>query len=91
MTYTIDFNGTQNGFDDTSTPASDDPQEADKFTRRYSDDVGKVLMSVRGNTATYEFAGDELYVRALITSSRPHPNPGEHGEMERAWVQPVQP
>jgi hypothetical protein len=91
VTYTTDFIGTRKGFDETSTPASDDPKEADGVTRRYSEDVGKVLKSVPGSSATYQFAGDEIYVRALVTSSRPHPNPGEPGEMERAWVQPVQP
>jgi len=91
VTYTIEFIGTKKGFDDTSTPASDDPEDADKVTRRYSADVGKVLKSVSGTSATYEFTGDEIYVRALITSSKLHPNPGEKDELERAWVQPVQP
>jgi hypothetical protein len=91
VTYTIDFIGTQKGFDDTSTPASDDPKDADKMTRRYSDDVGKVLKSVTGTSATYQFAGDEIYVRALVTSSKLHSNPGEKDELERAWVQPIQP
>lgn len=91
VTYTIDFIGTRHGFDDTSSPASDDPEKADKLTRVYSDEVGQVLKSVSGTTATYEFAGDEIYVRARITSSRLHPNPGEKGELERAWTQPVQP
>ncbi|MCH2202690.1 MAG: hypothetical protein MK102_12020 [Fuerstiella sp.] len=91
VTYTTDFIGTRHGFDDTSTPASDDPKDADKMTRKYSDEVGSVLKSVTGSTATYEFSGDEIYVRALVTSSRTHPNPGEPGEMEQAWVQPVQP
>ena len=33
--------------------------------------------------------GDELYVRARVTSSRKHPNPFAEGDMEMAWVQPV--
>jgi hypothetical protein len=61
------------------------------MTRRYSDDVGKVLKSVTGTSATYQFAGDEIYVRALVTSSKLHSNPGEKDELERAWVQPIQP
>ena len=91
VTYTTDFIGTRHGFDDTSKPVSDDPENADKMTRTYSSDVGKVLKSVTGSTAAYEFSGDEIYVRALVTSSRAHPNPAEPGEMERAWVQPMQP
>ena len=89
VTYTIDFIGTRHGFDDSTAAATDAPEHADRLTRIYSDDVGEVLKSVSGTMATYEFEGDEIYVRALITSSRPHPNPGAAGEMERAWVQPV--
>ena len=91
ITYQIDFIGTRHGFDDTSTSATDDPEKADRITRRYSDDVGDVFQSVTGTLATYEFTGDEIYVRALVTSSCPHPNPAESGEFERAWVQPLQP
>lgn len=91
VTYTIDFIGTQKGFDDSSSPATDNADEVDRLTRVYSEDVGKVLKSVSGTSGTYEFNGDEIYVRALVTSSRPHPNPGAKGEMERAWIQPVQP
>lgn len=91
VTYTIDFIGTRTGFDDASAPSSGSEEESDLMTRQYSEDVGRVLKSVTGSTATYRFVGDEIYVRALVTSSRPHPNPGETGEMERAWIQPVQP
>jgi len=34
-------------------------------------------------------AGNELYVRARVTSSKPHPNPFAEGDHEMAWVQPV--
>ena len=91
VTYTIDFIGTLDEFDAVVLPATDETDQADTITRKYSDDVGKVLKSVSGLTATYEFQGNEIFVRALITSSRRHPNSGVPGEMERAWVQPVQP
>ncbi len=77
LTYTIDFIGTRHGFDDTSQPASDDPQEAAQRTRVYSSDVGQVLKSVTGPVGGYIFQGDEIYVRAVVTSSRLHPNFGE--------------
>ena len=89
VTYRIDFIGTRNGFDKTSTPATDDEAKATGLTRIYSSEVGAVLQSSAGNAATYKFSGDEIYVRALVTSSRKHPNPAEGGEFERAWVQPV--
>ncbi len=91
VTYRIDFIGTRKGFDDKSEPAVSDEEKAAGLTRRYSSDVGEILKSVEGSAGTYEITGDELYVRALITSSRRHPNPSEAGEFERAWVQPIVP
>lgn len=91
VSYHIDFVGTPRTFDAQSTPASDDPARAEDRTRKYSADVGKVLRSVEGPTAEYSFTGNELYVRAVITASRLHPNPSEAGEFERAWTQPVVP
>ncbi|MEZ6060053.1 MAG: hypothetical protein R3C19_06810 [Planctomycetaceae bacterium] len=90
VTYRIDFIGTPRDFDDTTAPAVADEEKAAGITRRYSDDVGAVLKSVDGSSATYEFTGDELYVRAVVTSSRKHPNPSEPGEFEKAWVQPTE-
>jgi hypothetical protein len=58
-------------------------------TKRYSDGVGEVLARTEGTKAEYEFAGDELYVRARVTSSALHPNPSEPGDFQQAWVQPV--
>ena len=91
VTYRIDFIGTRRAFNDQSSPASDDPIKADDLTRKYSDEIGMVLKSVDGPTAEYKFDGSELYVRAVVTSSRLHPNPSEAGEFERAWVQPIIP
>ncbi|MEJ7595981.1 MAG: hypothetical protein WKF77_31105 [Planctomycetaceae bacterium] len=89
VSYRIDFIGTHTAFDDASTPAIDDPEKVDTVTRRYSTDVGKVLKSVEGTVGSYTFAGTELYVRAVVTASRVHPNPSQVGEFERAWVQPA--
>ncbi len=91
VTYRIDFIGTRQSFNDQSSPASDDPVKADDLTRKYSEEIGMVLKSVDGATAEYTFDGSELYVRAVVTSSRLHPNPSEAGEFERAWVQPIIP
>ncbi|MCP4509634.1 MAG: hypothetical protein GY826_24930, partial [Fuerstiella sp.] len=87
----IDFIGTRRDFDDTTSPAVDDKEKSSGLTRRYSGEVGAVLQSTTGDSATYEFTGDELYVRALVTSSRQHPNPSEPGDFQQAWVQPVVP
>ena len=37
----------------------------------------------------YRLRGDELYVRAVVTSSRDHPNPSYPDQKEQAWTQPV--
>lgn len=91
VTYTIDFIGTRHGFDDATKPATNDAEKTDLLTRVYSEEVGQILKSVKGASATYEYTGDEIYVRALVTSSLLHPNPGEKGEFQRAWIQPIQP
>ena len=91
VTYRIDFIGTRRSFNDESTAGTDDPAKADEITRKYSDEIGMVLKSVDGPTAEYAIDGTELYVRAVVTSSRIHPNPSEAGEFERAWVQPIVP
>jgi hypothetical protein len=62
-----------------------------RTTRRYSDDVGEIFKEVKGDMATYEFEGDEIYVRARVISSQYHPDPSEEGERKKAWVQPVVP
>lgn len=87
--YTIEFLGTRRGFDSKSEPVLDKEGKEIRATRRYSDDIGKVLARVEGTTASYRFTGDELYVRARVTSSRKHPNPSEVDEFERAWTQPA--
>lgn len=52
---------------------------------------GLVLAERQDDPAVYIFAGDELYVRAVVVSSRLHPNPYAVGDHEQAWTQPVQP
>lgn len=90
-TYTIQFIGTKKGFDATSEPMSEDEVKALELTRKYSPDVGAILKTVEGTSATYKFTGDELYVRAVVTSSLKHPNPSAHKQLQKAWIQPVVP
>lgn len=89
VTYTIEFVGTLKGFDATSQPMLDKDGKEIHTTRIYSKEIGQTLKSVAGPKARYEFQGNELYVRATVISSRPHPNPSEPGDMEKAWVQPT--
>jgi hypothetical protein len=41
--------------------------------------------------SSYTLKANELYVRARVDSSKPQHNPGEPGDMERAWTQPLTP
>jgi hypothetical protein len=52
---------------------------------------GELLAEVEGPAASYRFRGDELYVRATVVSSRPHPDGYDPGDLESAWVQPALP
>jgi hypothetical protein len=51
--------------------------------------TGVVLQETKGPSASYRFTGDELYVRATVVSSKPHPNGYEKTDLQTAWVQPV--
>jgi hypothetical protein len=51
--------------------------------------IGSLLLETRSNPAIYEFTGDELFVRAVVVSSKKHRNPYKAGDMEMAWTQPV--
>jgi hypothetical protein len=85
--YTIEFIGTLSGFDPKVEPAQD--AKGQPVTGRYSADVGKVLRSIEGMRATYSLSGEELYVRAVVRSDQPHPNPSFEGQVTEAWTQPV--
>ncbi len=51
--------------------------------------VARVAASVRGLKPSYQLTGQELYVRALVTSSLAHTDPSLDGQMQQAWTQPV--
>ncbi len=87
--YTIEFIGTRRGADLTSEPVHGEEGEPIEATHRYSDEVGQTLATVRGPRGEYRYNGDELYVRARVTSSAPHPNPSDPGDPQMAWTQPV--
>ena len=86
--YRTEFIGTRRGYDATSQPRTDDKGKPIRTTRKYSADVGTVLATVKGNTPSYEFDGDELYVRAVVTSTEPHPDPSFKEQFQQAWSQP---
>ena len=53
--------------------------------------VGKQLASYEGRSIRHQLNGDEWFVRATLTSERPHPLPSFPGQQQQAWTQPVAP
>ncbi|MDX1948752.1 MAG: hypothetical protein SFU86_25410 [Pirellulaceae bacterium] len=95
-TFTTEFVGTLRGTSAAGEPTFDKdgkaPTKAGKplrVSRTYSKEIGKVLATSTGLTARYELTGDELYVRAVITSSLPPVDPSFDGQKQQAWTQPV--
>lgn len=91
VTYVTEFIGTRKGFDTSSSAAAPDSIHPNPASRKYSSDIGVVLATVQGPEARYRFKGDELYVRARVTSSKLQKNPYKEGDTERAWIQPARP
>ncbi len=87
--YTIEFIGTREGVDLTGEPRTNDDGEPIRTTMRYSEQVGEVFERVEGTSATYRLRGDDLYVRARITSSAPPERATRDSTNKRAWTQPV--
>lgn len=54
-------------------------------------EVGQILQESKGTQAAYHLTGRELYVRAVVESSKLMENPGQVGDFEKAWIQPVLP
>ncbi len=93
VTYKTQFVATLKGTDLIATPKvfKDKNGTETPVTSDYSADIGKVVAESNDANPTYTLTGEELYVRAKVTSSKPHPNPYAKGDVEVAWTQPVVP
>ncbi|MGV3531896.1 MAG: histidinol-phosphatase [Chthoniobacteraceae bacterium] len=89
VTYTTEFIGTRKGYDTKSEPVLGPDGQPLRVTRRYSPEIGTVLARTDDLKPTYQLKGDELYVRARITSSKAKPPIHEIAEVEQAWTQPL--
>jgi hypothetical protein len=76
-TFSTRFVGTPKGFAAGGKTPLDSPE------------VGKTFATVSGARPTYTLKGDELYVRAVVTSSKPPRVPSYEGQSAQAWTQPV--
>jgi hypothetical protein len=91
VTYKTEFIATMKGTNLEPKPKLDKDGRELPVTADYSPDIGKVVAESSSATPRYVFTGKELYVRAKVTSSKPHPNPYAKGDVEVAWAQPVVP
>jgi hypothetical protein len=87
--YSTQFIGTRLGYDQASEPAVDAEGKPIRASRVYSDDVGQILATVDGASPSFKLTGQELYVRAVVTSSKAHADPSFEGQRQQAWTQPV--
>ena len=92
VTYRTEFIATMKDVDMSAKARTGaDGQPLDGVTAVYADEIGKVVATVDGLTPAYTMTGDEMSVRARVTSTKPHPNPYREGDTEMAWTQPVRP
>jgi hypothetical protein len=91
VTYRTQFIATMKDAVLGSAPHRDKDGNLLNVTRIYSDDVGKVVAESDALQPSYRLTGREWYVRARVTSSKPHPNPFKEGDVEVAWTQPFVP
>ena len=89
VTYSTQFIGTPADYDPASKPRVDKNGKELDSTRSYSEQVGQVFATEQGTSVSYQVTGKELYVRAVITSSKHHPDPSFGHQHEQAWTQPV--
>ncbi|MEZ6056530.1 MAG: hypothetical protein R3C01_07485 [Planctomycetaceae bacterium] len=87
--YVIEFVGTRRGYKPKGKPVRGVDGKLLHTTMTYDDSIGEVFATVNGTSASYQFQGDEIYVRARITSSAEHLNPSAEGDFQQAWCQPV--
>ncbi len=82
-TYTTQFIGTPKSVDAKAASAA-----GAKATESTSE-IGAVFATVTGLRPRYQLTGAELYVRAVVTSSKPPRDPVYKDQKQQAWTQPV--
>ena len=87
--FTTQFIGTPVNFDSATRQRKDKDGNVVEGTLDYSSDVGKVLATAKGRSVNYQLTGDELYVRATITSNKAPESPTSESPLKKAWTQPI--
>ncbi|MBN8456868.1 MAG: hypothetical protein J0M04_03415 [Verrucomicrobia bacterium] len=92
QTFTTRFIGTRRGANITGKPRLDGSGNPVATTLDYSTatgpQIGEVLAQSTDLNPSYVFQGNELYVRAVVTSSAAPAVPGE-AVYQQAWTQPA--
>ena len=87
------FMGTRKGANLVGRPRLDKDGKQLHTTLDYSTSsgpqIGEVLAEVPGTAPQYSFKGDELYVRAVVTSSAATEVFSREYKFKRAWTEPV--
>lgn len=90
---TTRFIGTRKGANLQGRPRLDTQGHPLETTLDYrlpaSPAIGEVLAESKERTPRYALRGDELYVRAVVTSNLPPEVPSREHPVQRAWTQPV--
>ncbi|MDP1561843.1 MAG: hypothetical protein Q8M16_10735 [Pirellulaceae bacterium] len=87
--FTTKFMGTPQDYNRTWPAATDSEGRVLTVQERYCPKIGTVFKTETGLVPSYQLTGEELYVRAVVTSTRLHPNPSLENQTEQAWTQPV--
>lgn len=87
--FTTRFIGTRKNYDTATTPRLDPVTgEVVPGVLEYSEELGQVLAVVEGLRAEYQCTGDELYVRAEVTSTEAPEFPTTESPLQKCWTQP---
>ncbi|HMO13452.1 MAG TPA: hypothetical protein PKD64_02450 [Pirellulaceae bacterium] len=86
--YVTQFVGTPADYDRSWPPPVDKQGNRLSVKERYCPKIGSVLGTLEGTRITFQVPENALYVRAIVTSSRSHPNPSFENQFEQAWTQP---
>lgn len=75
----------------TLKPTTGKPQEGKDVLPALpaAEDIGKVVATSNSLSPSYTFSGNEVYVRARVTSSALHTDPTLPDQHQQAWTQPV--
>jgi predicted metal-dependent phosphoesterase TrpH len=87
--YTTQFVGSLQGVNTAGQALKLPADQTGRFSQQYSEQIGTVLATATDLAPRYQLTGNELYVRAVVTSSRLAANPAFDGQLQQAWTQPV--